>query len=231
MVRVEIDNIREVKEHTVASNGQINLHMPEYAGHIIKIMILNQKGQIPQEGRLDRNTEEHIERYLSTNRIEGIRHKKGQKRTRETAKQFARLIHNKLDVLDKSQSWIILKNCLQIRYANSVVYERDEGDMLWYSITYSDLIKHRKDGDIVFAFLVRDSDKMVYLKADDVIDELEKAKDLRNNDWLHIHLIFSNGIIKFHVKTGKDNEPIEKEFSREEHYLKWSKFLSILEDN
>ena len=72
-MRIEIDNIREVKEHTVASNGQINLHMPEYAGHIIKIMILDQKGYIPREGKPDRNTKEHIDRYIDPNRIKGIK--------------------------------------------------------------------------------------------------------------------------------------------------------------
>lgn len=229
-MKVEIENIREVREVLIGSDGRIHSQLPEYAGYAAKIFVLDYKDSNQTIQQYTQINKKPIENHMERNRIEGKRYQKGQKRTRETAKQFVKFISNGLEVKSKTQSWIYLKNGLQIRYANSVVYERDDGDLLWYSFSYEDLSKHLKKGNVLLAFIVRDSRSMVYLRAQDVTDHLKRAKDLRNNDWLHIHLIFTNGKVRFHVKTGKDNKPIEKEFNRDKHYVNWHRFVEIVEE-
>lgn len=227
-MRVEIDNIREVKEVVISSDGSIISQLPEYAGYIAKIVIMDQKGkplEIIKSGREERLA---IEKPIDSNTIEGKRYVKGQKRTRKTAKEFVRLVSNKLDITDKNQSWIFLKNGMEIRYANSVVYDGSEGDYLWYSISYESLSNQIKKGKTILTFIVRESRKLIHINADDVIKELKAARDIRNNDWLHIYLIFVNGKIRFHIKTGKGNEPIEREFNRETHYVDWDDFTKII---
>ncbi len=229
-MKVEIDNIREVKEVVISSDGSIISQLPEYAGYVAKIVILEQKGkplEILKTGREERLV---IEKPINSNIIEGKRYVKGQKRSRKTAKNFVRLISNKFDILDKNQSWIYLKNGMQIRYANSVVYDGSEGDYLWYSISYESLSNQMKKGKTILTFIIRESRKLIYINADDVIKELKAARDIRNNDWLHVNLIFINGKIRFYLKTGKDNKPIEKEFGREKHYLNWQEFARNLEE-
>jgi len=228
-MRVEIDNIREVKEVVIATDGSILSQLPEYAGHLAKIVILDQKGRTMPFEEFEKTTKKTRETDIELNIIEGIKYKKGLKRSREAAKDFVRYVMRNLEVIDKTQSWITLKNGTQIRYSNSVVYEGDEGDFLWYSFSYDDLTKHLKAGNALLAFIIRGSRKMIYIKTKDVINELKKARDLRNNDWLHVNLIFSNVKIKFHMKTGKGNEPIEREFSQSEHYVSWQEFVNIVE--
>jgi hypothetical protein len=165
---------------------------------------------------------------MDSSRIEGYRYKKGQKKSRKSAKDFVRLISRKLDVKEKTSSWIILKNKNRIRISNSVVYDGVDGDYLWYSLSSNNLIDKMKEGNFILAFIIRDSKKIVYVDANDIIQEIKKASDLRGNDWIHLHIIFLEKIIKFHFKTGKNNQPIEKEFSREKNYVKWEKFINII---
>ena len=225
-MRIEIDNIREVKEVVISSDGSIPSNLPEYAGHVAKIVILDQKGKdIPQYDPT-KILEKRVETHIDTYRIEGLKHQRGIKRSRQTAKEFARLISNSIETTFKSPSWITLKKGIQIKYSNSIIYEGDEGDFIWYSFSYKELVEHLNNGTVIIAFIIRKSQKMVYINAQDIIEDLKRASKLRDNDWLHIHLIFTNNIIKFHVKTVKNNHPIEKEI----HYVSWDKFLTRIEE-
>ena len=227
-MHVEIDNVLEVKEIVINQNGELPFKLQEYAGHIVKIMILNQKKQtISANNYIDRD---YIEKGTDFNRIEGFRYRKGQKKSRQTAKDFTRFISRNLNVIDKTSSWITLDNNALIRYSNSVVYDGDEGDFLWYSLSFESLNSRFKKGDYTLAFIIRDSKKMVYINAKEIIDDLKKAYELRKNDWIHVNIIFSNNLIKFHIKTGKENKPIEKEFSRHKHYITWDEFLRTLKE-
>jgi len=230
-MKVEIDNTREVKEVAIGSDGSILAKLPEYAGYVAKIVVLDQKGR--KLVILENNTEikRTVEEDLLPTIIEGKRYVKGQKRSRQTAKNFCKLITNNLNVEKYTQSWLHLENKTYIRYSSSVVYDGAEGDFLWFSFSYNDLVEHMNVRDVTLCFLVRKSQKLVYIKADDVFNELKRARESRDNDWMHIHLIFTAEKLKFHVKTGKGNEPIEIEFLQSEHYIRWERFLNMIGGN
>jgi hypothetical protein len=228
-MKVEIDNTREIKEVVIGSDGTINVKLPEYAGYIANIVIINQKGHMTSIPLEIENTPRTSNQPLDPNGIEGLRHREGLPRSRQTAKDFSKLISTNLEVEKKDQSWIELKNGIHIRYSNSVVYESGDGDLLWYSLSYKDLVEHMKKAEVYLAFIIRESQRLVWVKADEVIDLYKKAAELRNNDWLHIHILFYDGKLKIHVKTGAGNEPEERELDKKKHYLNWSALISKLE--
>lgn len=228
-MKVEIENTREIKEVIIGQDGTINSYMPEYAGYIAKIVVINQKGERATTSKTIEKSEKQILTHIDLNKIEGLRHREGLPRSRQTAKAFSKHISDNFEIGKKDLSWILLKNGIQIRYSNSVIYENDEGDFLWFSFSYEDLSEHMKMRDVYLAFIVRESRKLVYVKAEEVIDIFKKAAKLRNNDWLHIHLLFYGDKLKIHVKTGKNNLPLEKELLMKENYLDWKEFVKIVE--
>lgn len=230
-MKVEIENVLEIKEDVIYSDGNIISKFPNYTGHVIKIVILNEKRQIKSTLVKEIEANKEVEEIMDPTRIEGYRYKRGQKKSRQSAKDFVRLISRKLDVKEKTPSWIILKNRNRIRISNSVVYDGVDGDYLWYSLSCNNLVEKMKEGNFILAFIIRDSKKIVYVNVNDIIQEIERASELRGNDWIHLHIIFLENIIKFHFKTGKDNQPIEKEVSREKHYINWDKFTEIMREN
>ena len=227
-MKVEIDNTREIKEVIIGSDGTISARLPEYAGHIAKIVIINQKGHMSSIPLEIENIPKAVNHPIDSNRLEGLRHRENLPRSRQTAKDFSKLISSNLDVVKKNQSWIELKNGVQIRYSNSVIYESGGGDMLWFSFSYKDLIEHMKDAEVYLAFIIRESQKLVWVKAGEVIDLFKKAADLRKNDWLHIHLLFQDEKLKIHVKTGAGNEPEERGLDKLISYISWVDFCKLM---
>ncbi|MBI5000500.1 MAG: hypothetical protein HZB92_03090 [Euryarchaeota archaeon] len=226
-MRVEIENTREVKEVVIAEDGTIKNVFHEYSGYVAKIVILNIKGN----DNLPETEKTSMAKDISTvendlkGTIDGLKYSWGQSKSRETTKEFIKVVSSFGVVSEREASWLFLNNGIRIRYANSVIYEGNAGDYLWYSFSFDELKKKSQSNKTFLALLIRESHKMVYLSLDSVIDDLEKAKKLRNNDWIHTNLIFTGGILELKIKTGKNNPSIIKKFDREKNYITWDDFI------
>ena len=231
-MRVEIENVREIREISVSEDGILHYSFPEYPGHIVKLVVMNIKNEYVRsiDNTSVDDTEDESYAHIDINFIDGIRHSKGQPKSRKTAKEFANYIQRSMTVVNRTLSWIILSSGTRIKYMNSVVYEKSDGYELWYSFSADELIQSVKEGPVLFAFLIRGSKNMMYFHAKDVMNDVLKAKKMRNNnDWTHLMISFKNGKTFFRLKTGMGNLPIEIEISKEQYYTHWSDFISVLE--
>ncbi len=226
-MRIEIDGCIEVRETVILKDGRISIAMPEYKDHVVKIVILNDYG----------NSQESIEKFNTIDLsivkkrenaiLDGIRYKHGQSKSRETAKKFVKYITGFGIVTERDTSWITLNNNLYVKYSNSVIYDGEEGEYLWYSLSYKDIIE-RSNNPVVFAFIVRGSEKLVYIPFENIKNDFQKARDIRNNDWVHLNIVFINNSIVFKFKTGKDKEVIKTEFKTDDYYVSWDAFKNVL---
>ena len=219
-MKIEIDDITEVRELSLSKSGEINLTLPNYAGHKVKILIM--KDRIgPKVTVLNTNN-------IDLHRIEGKRYIKGQKRSRATVKEFIRFMSQNHQVTDKTTSWLQLESGLQIRFASSVVYDGEAGDYLWYSFSYKDLISRIEKGRAILAFVIRDSGKLVFFKHEDVISEIKQVYNHKKKDWIHMNIVFMKGKVRFLIRRGKDYEDVVKDFDVSENYINWNEFSEIV---
>lgn len=231
-MRVEIHDVREIKEVSLNEDGSLHFSFPDYPGHIVKLVVLNSKSNIERSTAniIEVDTEDESFTNLDNNYIDGIRHSKGLPKTRKTAKEFAHYIQQRMTVVNRTLSWIILSSGTRIKYMNSVVYEKTNGYELWYSFSADELSQSMKDNSVYFAFLIRGSRNMIHIDAKNIIGDVSKAKKMRNNnDWTHLMILFRNGKLYIRLKTGMGNTPIEVEIPKEKYYSHWSDFVSTME--
>jgi len=217
-MKVEIENVKLVEENTLDNNGELAHEMPRYAGHLVKVVVL-------EEGVWDQEAVEPIkgeEPEIFGEQMEGAVYHSRLGKSQKTRKNFIRFLRSKGHKVEKSNGWTIVNSCRSFKCHTSVIYRDSNSDLLWYGLKVSELETKSKTRFGV-VFLIRDSKKLLYLEDDKILPILQKAKKLGRQDYIHIHIVLKNGVLKFIARPGNNQEPIDVELGRE-YMRSWDEF-------